>query len=345
MLVSHYANRAYLENRATNANKAISNAVYHGPKRNFSIETYYFILSGAFNDLANAGTAHALNEEQKIMKFKTGLRDPNAIKFALQAKSSYDNLPEDQRNFDAYYNEFSSLMTEYSTLMGVKPNQTRTSQLNPFGSQSSGRGRGRGRSGRGRGGRGRSSFGRGRASGRFSSSGRTSSHYSPYDSNSSYTPHAGQFVPEAKIYPQDIYNSLSYHQRQAIGNLKASQGWLDQVTPPPGFNIDRASGLAVPSNAIVNALRSANIGLTQSISDNGSVTPPPPSITLPPAPGTSNPPNPPIHDNSRGSSIAGASFGRSGTRNNTDTSTVGMVSINGQPYNGDIYDRNGNRIN
>ena len=57
----HFANDTYKDNLATTANQNMANAVYNGPKRNFSIETYYTIMTTAFNDLATAGTAHALN--------------------------------------------------------------------------------------------------------------------------------------------------------------------------------------------------------------------------------------------------------------------------------------------
>ena len=49
-------------------------------------------------------------------------------------------------------------------------------------------------------------------------------------------------------------------------------------------------------------------------------------------------------------SQAGASFGRSGTRqgpnhlSSESVSQVSMTSINGQPYSGPVYDSNRNRI-
>ena len=57
-----------------------------------------------------------LNHDQKIAKFEAGLKESNAINFAIQAKSTYDALPATDKTFDAYYNEFSALMTKYSTL-------------------------------------------------------------------------------------------------------------------------------------------------------------------------------------------------------------------------------------
>ena len=336
--LEHYANRAYLDNRATNANKAIANAVYHGPKRNFTIETYYFIMSAAFNDLDNAGVAHALNDEQKIMKFKTGLRDSNAIKFALQAKATYDGLPAAAKNFEAFYNEFSSLMTEFSTLTGQGKNANiRTASINASITNNNSRSGNRGRGGRGRGrnsrGRGRNSRGRGR--------GRGNNRYEPYSSAGSFVPNYGQFKPEARIYPQHEYNAMSYHQQQAIGQLKQSEGWIDQVTPPPGFTIDNNTGFAIPSGAIINAFRTASINQART---NRETTPPPSIINLPPPPNASNPPNQP---NESDTLTAGSFFGRSGTRNNQQQPTslaVSAVSINGQPYRGDVYDANGNRL-
>ena len=73
-------------------------------------------LSSAFNDLdTSTRPAYQLNDEQNIAKFEAGLKEPNAINFAIQAKTHYDILPPG-RSFDDYYNEFSALMTKFSTL-------------------------------------------------------------------------------------------------------------------------------------------------------------------------------------------------------------------------------------
>ena len=148
------------------------------------------------------------------------------------------------------------------------------------------------------------------------------------------------FTPQAKVYPQQEYNSLSYHQQQSIWQLKASEGWIDQVTPPPGFNIDRATGFAVPSNAIVNAFRTASISAMGS-NNTTNATPPPSFINLPPAPAAVRPTQP------SDTSQAGASFGRSGIRqhrNDSASVSISTVSINGQPYTGDVFDQNGNKL-
>ena len=279
------------------------------------------------------------------MKFKTGLRDSTAIKFALQAKASYNQLPVATRNFESFYNEFSSLMTEYATLLGQgKNNVTRNANINALNSRQNNsrggcQGRGRGRSGRGRG--RNSQRGRGRGASRFANN-----RYDPFGtppSGNAFSQNNTPFVPQAKIYPQREYSMLSYHQQQAIGQLKASEGWIDQITPPPGFHIDNNTGFAVPSNAIVNAFRTASIGAMGSQAGSNN-TPPPSFISLPPAPSN----NSPVPLSNADTSQAGTSFGRIGSRqNNQDSASVSIsaVSINGRPYTGDVFDANGNRLN
>ena len=43
-LKSHFHNEAYKQNRATAANKSLSEVKYYGERRNFSLETYYDIM-------------------------------------------------------------------------------------------------------------------------------------------------------------------------------------------------------------------------------------------------------------------------------------------------------------
>ena len=113
----HYANDTYLQNKATAANHAIQNAFYHGQRKNFNIETYCTIMINAFNDLNNAGQEYHLTEPQKIVKFKAGLQEDTAIRYAISAKTTFDSLPANEQTFDCYYNIFSSLLTKYTTLM------------------------------------------------------------------------------------------------------------------------------------------------------------------------------------------------------------------------------------
>ena len=70
--------------------------------------------------------------------------------------------------------------------------------------------------------------------------------------------------------------------------------------------------------------------------------PPPPTHGMVPPP----PPVPFINTNA---SQTGSSFGRQGTRiapssDSTQISNVSAVTINGQTYNGPVFDRNNNRI-
>ena len=76
---SHFRNASYLTNKAAAAMTAMNNAVYNGDRRNFTLETYYTVMSKAFNDLADAGVAHALNDVKKIAAFEQGLKDQQAI--------------------------------------------------------------------------------------------------------------------------------------------------------------------------------------------------------------------------------------------------------------------------
>ena len=163
---AHFKNDAYLENKASAATQAMEGASYKGDRRNFTIESYYIIMANGFNDLAQAGPAHLLNEQQKVTKFENGLKDTTAISWAITAKNHWNNLPVPDQTFDRFYNEFSKFMTKFKTLSTP---DTRSSRIASFGTEGRGgrggrgRGRGRGRSNRnGRGGR----YGRGNRGGR-----------------------------------------------------------------------------------------------------------------------------------------------------------------------------------
>ena len=150
----------------------------------------------------------------------------------------------------------------------------------------------------------------------------------------------GNFTPEAKLYPPEIFRNLTYDQKKSISELKISQHWIDSSTPPPGFTIDMQTGFATPSNAMISAMRTANISNTNTMIPPPNFNNPPSIIHLPPPPA----PIPMVPPPSNPHNNAGANFGRSGSRN-CDSATVSTVSINGQPYQGQIYDRNGNVLN
>ena len=113
-------------------------------------------MTKAFNDLQNAGPAHALNENQKISNFETGLKEPNAMKYHIKAKIEWDALPQ-PKTFDDFYNLFSRHIFQYMTMTAtMSPNDGQRSRISTFtaqGGQKNTYGRGRGRR-RGRGGQG-----------------------------------------------------------------------------------------------------------------------------------------------------------------------------------------------
>ena len=76
---SHFHNESYLTNKASTATAILNSALYRGDRRNFTLETYYTVMSKAFNDLAESGPAHALNDVKKVSTFEQGLQDPQAI--------------------------------------------------------------------------------------------------------------------------------------------------------------------------------------------------------------------------------------------------------------------------
>ena len=155
---NHYHNQAYLSNQASAANQSLSRLQYKGERQFFTIETYYSRMTKAFNNLQNAGIAHALNENQKISKFEIGLKEPNAIKYHIEAKIEWDSLP-DPKSFDDFYNLFSRRMSQYMTMSSVMTSndgqRSKVSALYGRGGCHSNDGRGHG-CGRGRGGQGRS---------------------------------------------------------------------------------------------------------------------------------------------------------------------------------------------
>ena len=99
------------------ANKSLADLKYYGDRRNFTLETYYDIISKSFNMLEMAGTAHLLTEEQKIIKFEAGLKEEKAINYSITSKSIWDSLSENEQTFDSYYNTFSSFMNKHNALV------------------------------------------------------------------------------------------------------------------------------------------------------------------------------------------------------------------------------------
>ena len=330
---AHFKNDSYLDNKATKADQAIQNATYKGDRRTFTLESYYSIMSNAFNDLSQSGPAHALNEQQKITKFENGLKDSTAISWAITAKIHWNTLPVALQTFDTFYNEFSKYMTKFKTMATPDTRTARIANLGTAPGVDGGRGRGRGGRGRGRGRFGGRGFGRGR--GRHGRGGRGRG-FNPYSMSRDYT--NGNFTPAAKIYNHDEWYNLSIQQKQQVVDLKAQQGWINGQTPPHGFVLNN-NGNAVPSTRLISQVQ-------QSISGNQSQGQSMIQLPPPPPPGRA-PTIPPIIDTN--ASQAGATFGRRGTRqqnhhDNNSVSNISMVSINGQSYSGAVYDSNGNRL-
>ena len=322
-LKSHFHNEAYKQNLATTANKSLSEVKYYGERRNFTLETYYDIMSKNFNMLELAGIAHLLTEEQKIIKFESGLKEDKAINYSITSKSIWDSLPENEKTFDAYYNTFSSFMNKHNTLVQAYPRKAQISRTNTLtqGKETYQNKRSRFRNTRGR--------GRGRSSGRARS-------YNPYAMSRSTK---YNFQPEAKVYSREEYNNLTATQKGQVLALKKKNGWVDGYTPPPGFQINKMTGEAEATNQLVSTIRAATSSISQQASEyegnNTNVRSLPPAIV---GHGHRT-----ISDTT--STHAGVSFGRPGRRqSSTNNSTISSVTVNGKTYEGPVYDDRGNRL-
>ena len=148
------------------------------------------------------------------------------------------------------------------------------------------------------------------------------------------------FQPEAKIYSKEEYNNLTANQKGQVLALKQRNGWIDGCTPPPGFQINKVTGEAEPSNQVVFTIRAATSAIIHgdfSLNSNEINSKPPP-LTI-------------IQPNERAVSDttathAGVIFGRPGKRHSsTNNSTISSVTVNGRNYSGPIFDERGNRLN
>ena len=278
-------------------------------------------MAKAFNDLNQAGPAHALTEQQKITKFEGGLRDDKAISWSITAKIQWNQLPSAEQTFHSFCNEFSKYMSKMKTLSGTGSRTFRISAI----------GTGRGRGGRGRFGRGRGRGRRGRGRGRH---GRGFRH-NPYSFS---PPLSGSFKAEAKVYSSTEWGNLDSSQKQQVTDMKVRDGWINGQTPPPGCTLDQ-HGFAVASTALVAAVQ-RSIAATST----APTFPPVPSVVTVSAPSNQSSGNAtPVINTS--TSTAGSTFGRTGTRVQSDNvSQISQISINGQRYNGPVYDANHNRI-
>ena len=75
-----------MTNKATAATSTMNSEVYNGYHRNFTLETNYTIMQKTFNNLADSGSAHALNYTNKINSFEKGLKDTQEIHWCIISK-------------------------------------------------------------------------------------------------------------------------------------------------------------------------------------------------------------------------------------------------------------------
>ncbi|GFH61776.1 predicted protein [Chaetoceros tenuissimus] len=137
---NHFANDTYLQNKASQAATDLAKLNYSGDKLRFKLEDYYNRMTQCFNDSANGGAQYALNDHQKIQSFCQGLKNDTAIKYHVDAKQAWDNI-QGPKDFDTYYNLFSSKLQQYCTLRG-DGSHTDNRRINHV--DTGGRGRGRG---------------------------------------------------------------------------------------------------------------------------------------------------------------------------------------------------------
>ncbi|GFH62182.1 predicted protein [Chaetoceros tenuissimus] len=151
--VNHFANDTYLQNKAAQAATDLTKLNYSGDKEHFKMEDYYNRMTQCFNDLANGGAQYTLNDHQKIQAFSWGLKNATAVRYHVDTKQAWDAI-QGPKDFDTYYNLFSSKLQQYRTLIG-DGSHTDNRRINNVDTGGRGRSRRGGRFGRG-GGRGRS---------------------------------------------------------------------------------------------------------------------------------------------------------------------------------------------
>ena len=302
---THFANSTFLQNKATAASNQLRTLHYKGDRTRFKIEDYYTRITQCFNDLAAGGAQFALNEDQKVQQFQSGIEGSVAAQFHVNAKKEWHGFPVATRTFDSYYNLFSARLAEYRTMTSNNDSSTSNFQVRAV---DTGRGRGRGR---GRGNRSSGNRGRGRGRGRNS--------YHPYQQHGIQA-----FTREARSYDQSMYSFMSREQRNKVQRLKVEAGWKDGRTPSDGFILNH-DGYAIPSPSVVAAINATHASL------------PPRPTTQPPLP----PPVREITTNNAGAAFGPGSV--SGSRKSTDVHST-ISNINSRQSHGHVYDAQGNRI-
>ena len=89
---------------ATAAENDMSTANYHGERKGFTMQTYYSIMSKAFQDLKDAGPEHELSEANMITKFCTNVHCKEAIRCSTAASKELKKLPGTEQTFQHWFN-------------------------------------------------------------------------------------------------------------------------------------------------------------------------------------------------------------------------------------------------
>ena len=150
------------------------------------------------------------------------------------------------------------------------------------------------------------------------------------------------FTPELKVYKGPEFASLTQSQKQLVSQLKRNADWIDEITPPIGQIIDYNSDYPAPDRNYQASVHNITVQPAPSFASIN-------SVQLPPIP--TNNIQPPdtvlIQGNNAGSAFAPRRTSAATVHhdNTSTTSSISHVTINGQPFNGPIYDKNGRQLN
>ena len=126
-----------------------------------------------------------------------------------------------------------------------------------------------------------------------------------------------------------------------MSQLKRNANWIDEITPPIGQIIDQNSGYPIPDRNYQANIHHISVQQTPSFASIN-------SVQLPPTPTNIQPPDTILLQGNN----AGSAFAPRRTPAATDhpdnisvTSSISQVTINGKPFNGPVYDKNGRQLN
>ena len=218
-----------MANKSTEAKKNPKTLEYRGDGTRFNIEEYYKILRDAFTYLSHDGPSHKLNEHQKVLKSDNGLQNSSAIRYHIDAKNEWNDLPVTEQTFDKWYNLLSAKFIKFKYIKGgtsEEYSKNKTIWINTVETVHGGWGRFVGRGGfSSRGGCGvRGNGERRRGRGRVSSY----THYFPLYANININ-------FEDLQYPKYEFRQFSPHHKSQFQQMKITTGWINVCTPPHGI--------------------------------------------------------------------------------------------------------------